>query len=59
MEHWWNDTDRGNPKYWEKKMSTTSIFCVIDWPRIEPRPKIKREKKKSFIGVQLEALHLL
>ena len=21
MEHWWNDTDRGNLKYWEKNLS--------------------------------------
>jgi hypothetical protein len=21
MEHWWNDTDRGKPKYWEKNLS--------------------------------------
>ena len=20
MEHWWNDTDRGKPKYWEKTL---------------------------------------
>jgi len=19
MEHWWNDTDKERPKYWEKK----------------------------------------
>jgi hypothetical protein len=21
MEHWWNDTDRGKLKYWEKNLS--------------------------------------
>jgi hypothetical protein len=21
MEHWWNDTDRGEQKYWEKNLS--------------------------------------
>jgi len=21
MGHWWNDTDRGNLKYWERKLS--------------------------------------
>jgi hypothetical protein len=21
MEHWWNVTDRGNPKYWERNLS--------------------------------------
>jgi hypothetical protein len=21
MEQWWNDTDRGKPKYWEKTLS--------------------------------------
>jgi hypothetical protein len=21
MEHWWNDTDREEPKYWDKNLS--------------------------------------
>jgi hypothetical protein len=21
LEHWWNDTDRGEQKYWEKNLS--------------------------------------
>jgi len=21
MEHWWDDTDRGEPNYWEKNVS--------------------------------------
>jgi hypothetical protein len=38
MEHWWNDTDRGKPKYREKNLS--HCHCVhhishMDWPGIE------------------------
>jgi hypothetical protein len=29
MEHWWNDTDRGKLKYWEKKHYT--VLVVDGW----------------------------
>jgi hypothetical protein len=29
MEHWWNDTDRGKLKYWEKNI------IQHHWQRIE------------------------
>ena len=31
MEHWWNDTDRGKPKYTEKKkVYSSAIFSNIN-----------------------------
>ena len=27
MEHWWNDTERGKLKYWEKKKPVTVPLC--------------------------------
>ena len=38
MEHWWNDTDRGKPKYWNKTLSQCNFVhhkSHIDLPRIE------------------------
>jgi hypothetical protein len=26
MEQWWNDTDRGKLKYWEKNLSNCKLF---------------------------------
>jgi len=39
MGHWWNDTDRGKLKYWERKLSQCHFFhhqSHTDWPGIEP-----------------------
>jgi hypothetical protein len=41
MEHWWNDTDRGKLKYWERNLFHCD--CVdhkshTDGPENEPRP---------------------
>jgi hypothetical protein len=39
MEHWWNNNDRGNPKYSEKKLSQchfTHYELHVDWHGIEP-----------------------
>jgi ribosomal protein L33 len=38
MEYWWNDTDRGKPKYSEKTQSEYHFFhqkSHMDWPGIE------------------------
>jgi hypothetical protein len=24
MEHWWNDTEGGKPRYWEKNLDSSS-----------------------------------
>ena len=38
VEHWWNDTDRGTPKYWQGNMSQCHFFfhhrSHTDWCRI-------------------------
>jgi hypothetical protein len=39
MEHWWNDTDRGKLKYWEKNLSQYHFVhhkTHMDRPGIEP-----------------------
>jgi len=33
--HLWNDTDRGNPKYWERKMSVPHCAFYPTWSGIE------------------------
>jgi len=41
MEQWWNDTDRGKLKYWEKTLThcqTVNQNSHIIWPGIEPGP---------------------
>jgi hypothetical protein len=38
MEHWWNETDRGKPSYWEKKLSQCQSIhhkSQNDWPNTE------------------------
>jgi hypothetical protein len=39
MEDWWNDTDRGKPKYAEKNISLYHFVLHkshMDWPGIKP-----------------------
>jgi hypothetical protein len=39
MEHWWNDTDRGKLKYWERDFSQCHFVRFkfhMDWLGIEP-----------------------
>jgi hypothetical protein len=41
MEHRWNETDRGKPKYSGKNLSQCHFVhhkCHMDWPGIEPGP---------------------
>jgi hypothetical protein len=31
-EHWWNDTDRGKPRYWEKNLSQCLLHSTnLTW----------------------------
>ena len=36
-EHWWNDNDRGKPKYWERKLSVPLCAFYPTWSGIELR----------------------
>jgi hypothetical protein len=39
MQHWWDDTDRGKPKYFEKSLSYSNFVhpkSHVDWPGLEP-----------------------
>jgi hypothetical protein len=41
MEHQWNETDRGRPKYSGKNLSQCHFAnhkSHVDWPGIEPGP---------------------
>jgi hypothetical protein len=41
MEYWWNDTDKGKPKYWEINLFQCHCAyhsCHMDWVMIEPDP---------------------
>jgi hypothetical protein len=38
MEHWWNDTDRGKPQYWEENLSECHSIqhkSHMNWHRVE------------------------
>jgi len=45
MEYWWNDTDRGLPKY-SGKNRTSAIFFTINltWTDPESNPGLRGEK---------------
>jgi hypothetical protein len=41
VEHWWNDSDRGKLRHWERNLSKYHFFHHkrhVDWPGIEARP---------------------
>jgi hypothetical protein len=39
MEHWWNDTDRGKPKYLEKNLSQCQfVYHKYDMDRLQIEP---------------------
>jgi hypothetical protein len=31
VEHWWNDTDRGKQKYWEKTLYSVGGRCMNEY----------------------------
>ena len=43
MQHWWNDTDRGKLKYWERNLSQCHFVqhkSHMDWLGIEPNKSV-------------------
>jgi hypothetical protein len=44
MEHWWNDTDRAKPKYWEKNCSQ----CFCDASELFKMQLVPHRKSDSF-----------
>jgi hypothetical protein len=53
MEQWWNDTDRGKLKYWEKTLSQCHIVhdkSLAIWPGIELGPlRLKANTYQNYI----------
>ena len=50
-EHWWNDTDRGKPKYWDRNLLQCHFVhrtSDMDWPVIEPGPQ-----RSMFISIHM------
>jgi hypothetical protein len=51
MEHRWNETDRGKPKYSEKNLSQCQFFhqkSHMDWSGIEPGLRGERPANNRF-----------
>jgi len=51
MEHWWDGTERGKPKYWEKDLYQCHFIyhkSHIDWFRIEP-PELQHDSVQPDI----------
>jgi hypothetical protein len=40
MENWWNETDRGKPKFFQETIPVPFFppHLHTDWPEIEPMP---------------------
>jgi hypothetical protein len=60
MERWWNDTDRGKQKYWEKKKPVTVPLCPaqirrgLTWDRIGASARRGRRLTARAMGRPLE-----
>lgn len=51
MEHWWNGTESGKPKYSEKPLPHTHFLYhkfSTDWPEIDPGPQQRKAMEGSF-----------
>jgi len=44
MEDWWNNTDRGNPKYSEKNLPQSYFTTNFTWTESESKPGLSVEK---------------
>jgi hypothetical protein len=56
MEHWWNDTDRGKQKYWEKNLFQCLLvhhkyhmYC----PGIKPGPHLLHKDQTVGADVRI------
>jgi len=53
MEHWWNGTDRGKLKYWDRNLSQCHRVhhkCHTDWPGIESGlPRLKLATSRPYL----------
>jgi hypothetical protein len=47
MEHWWNDIDRGKPKYWEKKPCPIITLSTTNPTHVGPVLNPKNNQKKQ------------
>jgi hypothetical protein len=64
MEHWWNDSDGGKLKYWDRNLSQCHFAhheYLIQWPGIEPRPQRQASnhlsKDVAFIQEKTESVN--
>jgi hypothetical protein len=45
METWWNNTDKGKPKYLEEKCPSAILSTInLTWPGMRSRPGLRGEK---------------
>ena len=44
MEHWWNDTDRGQLKYWETNCHSDTLSTTnLAWTELESITRLRGE----------------
>ena len=58
-EQWWNDTDRGNLKYWERNLSQlqfVNLKCILDCPEMDPRFTCRKISNKQRT---IKACHII
>jgi len=54
IEHWWDDTDRGKQKYWQKNLFQCLLVhhkSHVDCPGIECGPQLLHNKDQSVGAV--------